>query len=40
MPPAKRGRRTVVAIRGDHGLKSDAPALRAAIGDWLPRVLP
>ena len=27
--------RTVVALRGDHGLKSDAPGLRAAVGAWL-----
>lgn len=40
MPPAKRGRRTVVAIAGDHGLKADVPAVRAAVAAWLPRVLP
>jgi predicted alpha/beta-hydrolase family hydrolase len=39
MPPAAPGRE-VVAIRGDHGLKSDVQGLRAAIRDWLPRVLP
>ncbi len=32
--------REVVLLRGDHGLKSDAPGLRAAVGDWLARVLP
>lgn len=39
MPPAKRGRRKVVEIAGDHGLKKDLPAVRAAVADWLPRVL-
>jgi predicted alpha/beta-hydrolase family hydrolase len=38
MPPAAPGR-DVVAIRGDHGLKSDVQGLRAAVRDWLPRVL-
>ena len=27
--------RAVVALRGDHGLKSDAPGLREAVGAWL-----
>jgi predicted alpha/beta-hydrolase family hydrolase len=40
MPPAKRGRRKVVAIAGDHGLKADVPAVRAAVAAWLPGVLP
>lgn len=31
--------REVVLLRGDHGLKSDAPGLRAAVTGWLPRVL-
>jgi hypothetical protein len=31
--------REVVVLRGDHGLKSDAPGLRAAVAGWLPRVL-
>lgn len=31
--------REVVLLRGDHGLKSDAPGLRAAVTEWLPRVL-
>jgi predicted alpha/beta-hydrolase family hydrolase len=39
MPPAKRGRRKVVAIAGDHGLKADLPAVRAAVAAWLPGVL-
>jgi predicted alpha/beta-hydrolase family hydrolase len=38
MPPAGPGR-DVVAIRGDHGLKSDVNGLRAAVREWLPRVL-
>jgi predicted alpha/beta-hydrolase family hydrolase len=39
MPPAKRGRRTVVEVTGDHGLKADLPAVRAAVAAWLPGVL-
>jgi predicted alpha/beta-hydrolase family hydrolase len=35
IPPAKRGRRKVVEIDGDHGLKKDLPLLRAAVGRWL-----
>jgi predicted alpha/beta-hydrolase family hydrolase len=38
MPPGAPGR-DVVAIHGDHGLKSDVQGLRAAVRDWLPRVL-
>jgi len=34
MPPPGP-RRDVVQIRGDHGLKSDLPALHAAVADWL-----
>lgn len=33
--PRSAGRRTVVEIAGDHGLKSDAEALRTAVGEWL-----
>jgi predicted alpha/beta-hydrolase family hydrolase len=40
MPPAKRGRRKVVEVAGDHGLKADVPAVRAAVAAWLPAVLP
>jgi predicted alpha/beta-hydrolase family hydrolase len=40
MPPARRGRRKVVAVAGDHGLKADVPAVRAAVAAWLPAVLP
>jgi predicted alpha/beta-hydrolase family hydrolase len=39
MPPAARGRK-VVEVAGDHGLKADVPAVRAAIAAWLGRVLP
>jgi uncharacterized protein len=31
--------REVVLLRGDHGLKSDAPGLRAAVGTWLSGLL-
>jgi hypothetical protein len=34
IPPAGRNRR-VVQVTGDHSLRSDAMALRAAVGDWL-----
>ena len=34
MPPEAPGR-AVVRLRGNHGLKSDAPALRAAVRDFL-----
>ncbi|HWI70869.1 MAG TPA: alpha/beta family hydrolase, partial [Baekduia sp.] len=39
MPPAKRGRRKVVEVTGDHALKADVPAVRAAVAAWLPGVL-
>jgi predicted alpha/beta-hydrolase family hydrolase len=39
MPPAAPGRE-VVALRGNHSLRSDVPGLRAAVEQWLPRVLP
>jgi uncharacterized protein len=38
IPPAA-ARRTVVRVPGDHGLKTDAEAVAAAVRDWLPRVL-
>ncbi len=38
MPPEAPGRE-VVRLRGDHGLKSDRPGLRAAVGAWLERRL-
>ena len=34
MPPGGPGR-TVVQVAGDHGLKSDLPAVQAAVADWL-----
>jgi uncharacterized protein len=37
MPPAGPDR-TVVAVPGDHGLKSDKAALVAAVGEWLGRL--
>ena len=38
MPPEAHDRE-VVRLRGDHGLKSDRPGLRAAVGAWLERRL-
>jgi predicted alpha/beta-hydrolase family hydrolase len=38
MPPAAPGR-TVVEVRGDHGLKADAGAVRDAVRDWLSLAL-
>jgi predicted alpha/beta-hydrolase family hydrolase len=38
MPPAAPGR-TVAVLSGDHGLKRDIPALKAAVTAWLPTVL-
>jgi predicted alpha/beta-hydrolase family hydrolase len=38
MPPS-RPDRTVVAIAGDHGLKSDMPALRDAVRAWMVSTL-
>jgi len=34
IPPAGPGR-TVVKVAGDHGLKSDLPAVQAAVTEWL-----
>jgi uncharacterized protein len=39
MPPPKRGRRKVVQLDGDHGLKKELPRLRAAVAEFLPRVI-
>ena len=39
VPPAAPGR-TVVVVRGDHSLRSDAGALGAAVGGWLAEVVP
>jgi predicted alpha/beta-hydrolase family hydrolase len=38
MPP-EAPTREVVRLRGDHGLKSDRPGLRAAVAEWLERRL-
>jgi predicted alpha/beta-hydrolase family hydrolase len=38
MPPEAPGRE-VVRLRGNHGLKSDRPGLRAAVSAWLERRL-
>jgi predicted alpha/beta-hydrolase family hydrolase len=38
MPPAGT-RRTVVRVSGDHSLRSDLPAVAAAVRDWLDRLL-
>ena len=38
--PEPGPRRTVARIRGDHGLKSDREALRAAVREWLYAVAP
>ena len=38
MPPEAPGRE-VVRLRGNHGLKSDRPGLRAAVGAWLEQRL-
>jgi predicted alpha/beta-hydrolase family hydrolase len=39
MPPSAPGR-TVAAIPGDHGLKRDSAALKAAVTEWLVALLP
>jgi len=39
IPPAS-GRRTVVEVPGDHGLKTDLEAVGAAVRDWLASVVP
>jgi hypothetical protein len=38
MPPAS-GRRTVVEVDGDHGLKTDPETVGAAVRDWLGQVV-
>lgn len=38
MPPAGR-RRVVVEVPGDHSLKTDLPAVSAAVQSWLARLL-
>jgi predicted alpha/beta-hydrolase family hydrolase len=37
--PPEGPRRTVVRVPGDHALKTDPPAVAAAVADWLPRVV-
>jgi predicted alpha/beta-hydrolase family hydrolase len=37
--PPEAARRTVVEIAGDHGLRSDLPALAAVVADWLTTVV-
>ena len=37
--PERSATRSVVVIRGDHGLKSDMPGLREAVATWLMMVL-
>jgi hypothetical protein len=38
MPPDGAGR-TVVRLRGNHGLKADLDGIRNAVGEWLPTVI-
>jgi hypothetical protein len=38
MPPAAPGR-TVIEVAGDHSLRSDLPAVAAAVGEWLDSLL-
>jgi hypothetical protein len=38
MPPVGP-QRTVVEVRGDHGLKSDRAAVQEAVESWLVRLL-
>jgi predicted alpha/beta-hydrolase family hydrolase len=38
MPPGSASR-TVVTVSGDHSLRSDLPAIEAAVRAWLDRVL-
>ena len=37
--PRARANHTLVKVAGNHGLKSDLDAVRAAVADWLPGVL-
>jgi hypothetical protein len=38
IPPGSK-LRSVVTVSGDHGLRSDLPGLRTAVGDWLSDVV-
>jgi predicted alpha/beta-hydrolase family hydrolase len=38
MPPGSKTR-TVIAVSGDHSLRSDLPAVAAAVRDWLDRLV-
>jgi uncharacterized protein len=38
IPPAAAGR-TVVEVQGDHSLRTDLPAVAAAVRDWLQRIV-
>jgi predicted alpha/beta-hydrolase family hydrolase len=38
IPPAAAGR-TVVEVQGDHSLRTDLPAVAAAVRDWLQTIL-
>jgi uncharacterized protein len=35
IPPARRGRRKVVRVAGDHALRKDTAAVASAVGAWL-----
>jgi predicted alpha/beta-hydrolase family hydrolase len=37
--PEPSATRTVVVVRGDHGLRSDVPAVTGAVAAWLPAIL-
>jgi hypothetical protein len=39
MPESRPPDREVVVVPGDHGLKKDLDAVRAAVRDWLPTVV-
>jgi uncharacterized protein len=39
IPPAA-ARRMVVEVQGDHSLRTDLPAVAAAVRDWLEKILP
>jgi predicted alpha/beta-hydrolase family hydrolase len=39
-PATLPGNIRLVVVEGDHSLKKDAPAIRAAIGDWLGPIAP